>query len=253
MEHMAAPTDELYACKLLRNHLAEQLGLEFACELNPNDPPDLIATLADGRRLGVEVVRGYQQVARFNTGERVPTVARGAILERFAMELERKTAGKRKLSYFLSLGPGAWESPDSRRRLFDDHWKKEAEESILNHIWSASADTLKLPGVWLKPGGSGNAWTIGVSAGADNTACAVAALLATALSSKACKADTWKGDYVERWLLILSQYPLAQDPKEVRSIAIQLVQEHPEWARFEGILWSPHGGLSLVRMELPKT
>ena len=250
---MAAPTDEPYACELLRNHLAEQLGLESDCELNRDDPPDLIATLVDGRRLGVEVVRGYQQVARFNTGERVPTVALGASLERFAMELEGKTSGKRKLSYLLTLGPGAWESPDSRQRLFDDQWKKESEESILSHIESASTDTLKLPGVWLQPRGSGNDWTVGVNAGADNTARAVTALLTTALSSKACKADSWIGDYSERWLLILNQYPLARDPDEVRSIAIQLVRENSEWARFEGILWKPYGDRSLVRMELPRT
>ena len=64
--------DEEYARRLLAELLTKEVGPGFKCARNPNDPPDLLVTFDDGRRLGVEVTRTYLHVAALAPTGRAP-------------------------------------------------------------------------------------------------------------------------------------------------------------------------------------
>ena len=49
--------DEQLACRLVIDYLTNQGELEFMCEVNTKDPPDLVIIWNDGTQWGVEVTR----------------------------------------------------------------------------------------------------------------------------------------------------------------------------------------------------
>ena len=243
--------DEKYACELLRDFLTKRFGSELeCCKLNEEDPPDLVATLANGIRWGVEVTQGHQQVERFNTGKIDSLPARTVALGRFGQEIGDKTAGSRKVDYTLKLEPSPLTCQGIKPRLFDKEWKKKTEQAILDHINSGKTSPLKGAGFWLKPGQPGKRWSVATDAGIHNVTSATTEMLRRALSDKAAKVPKWKGDYAQRWLLILSEYPLAADADEVSSIASLLIEENREYLRFDGILWSAMIDCGLVAIPM---
>lgn len=237
--NMKKREDEQHACELLRDFLWKRYGRDLeCCNLNNEDPPDIVATLANGFRWGVEVTQGHQQVERFNTGKRDSLLLRTAILYSFGKAIGEKTASIRKVDYMLKIEPSPLTFQGIKPRLFDREWQKKTEQVILDHINSGKMSPLKGPGFWFKPGQPGNRWAVAIDAGVHNVVSATAMMLRRALSDKASKVPQWKGDYTERWLLILSEYPLAEDADEVRSIVSSLIEENREYLRFSGILWS---------------
>ena len=248
---MKTRADEKFGLELLMDYLTKRFGLEpVCCKLNENDPPDLVATLANGIQWGVEVTQGHQRVERFNTGKRDSLAGRRADLERFGRKIGDKAESFRKLEYTLKFEPSPLSLQGSKPRLFDAKWKKESEQAILDHIKSGKTNPLKLSGLWLKPGKPGNRWTVAPDAGIHNVASATTSMLLKALSNKACKVPEWNGEYAERWLLILSEYPLAEDADKVRSSLSRLTQENCTFFRFNGILWSAANDPKLVAIPL---
>ena len=240
-------SDEELARELLRDYLEKHFGGAPCCERATEDPPDLVATLATGVRWGVEVTRAYQQVPLPGKDELGSTAAVWANLKRWAEGLGVKTAGIRKRGYFLGLGPGTLSLPGETRDLFGTQWQEEAEAKIRKHIESDCTSILRDRGLWLKPKGEGEGWTYALSPGGsvhiDST---IAQMLSNTLSKKAGMVRNWKGCFDQRWLLVLNQYPLADDDDEVRSIVERLAQGDQNTWPFDGILWYSQAKSSIV-------
>ena len=243
--------DEEFARELLRDYLREQFGGEPVCEGNEEDPPDLVATLPSGVRWGVEVTQAYQQVSRPDEGKPVSSETVYVDLKRWADAVGKRTAGSRTRDYFLHLGAGALTLKENRPPLFDRDWKKESKEAILEHITAGRTSILKLPGLWLKPKGPGNRWTVAVSpGGVAHVGSATTLMLCRALLPKARMTPNWKGDFDQKWLLVLNNYPLADGVNEVRSIVGELAGAKPELRQLDGILWSGSPDPRLVEIPL---
>ncbi len=89
-------SDEQFACELLPAYLSRHFGGTPRCRLATKDPPDLIATLANSVRWGVEVVRAYQRVPLPGKEKRSSTEALEANLECWAAQVGDRIAGLRK-------------------------------------------------------------------------------------------------------------------------------------------------------------
>ena len=240
-------SDEEIACELLRDYLSQHFGGTPRCELTPEEPPDLLATLADGVRWGVEVTRAYQQVRLPGKEELGSSEALVVNLERWAAAVGCRTAGIRTRGYLLHLGPGVLALWGDTADLFNKKWKKDTEAEIRNYIVSGETKPLRLRGLTLRPRGAGNRWVFYVSPGGsaqiDST---TTSMLCQALSKKARMVPNWKGSFDQRWLLVLNNYPLADDTSEVKSTVEGLSRCDPELCRFDGILWSGKPDPSLV-------
>ena len=230
------PEEEL-ARTLLSVHLGKRFGGEPICERNENDPPDLVATLPSGLRLGVEVTQAFQQVSHFDHGAPRSSEALYIDLKRWADAVGDRTAPLRKFNYFLELGPGALALRQDRPRLFDPEWKKESEQAIHEHVTARRTSILKRPGLWLKPGDPGNCWIVAISPGGSaHIGSATTSMLRRAILPKAQMTQNWKVRVDQKWLLVLNNYPLA-DVDEVRSIARELAKAEPIVRELDGILW----------------
>ena len=111
MEVLAAMTrsssggsDEEFACRLLIEHLTKEGKSGFRCEMNSNEPPDLLVTWNDGVQWGVEVTRTYLQVPSVNRASTSSSAGVSEPLLHFGEELGEATKEIRKRDYFLSLG-----------------------------------------------------------------------------------------------------------------------------------------------------
>lgn len=82
-------SDEEFARELLIDHLSTHPMGEYRCEINVDDPPDLIVTWSDGQRWGVEVTRAYQQVEQIGKAGMVASATVSERLRRFAEELKK--------------------------------------------------------------------------------------------------------------------------------------------------------------------
>lgn len=158
-------SDEEFACGLLQDYLSEHFGGTPRCELATDDPPDLVATLADGVQWGVEVTRAYQQVQLPGKEEPDSSEALVVNLERWAASVGDRTAGIRTRRYVLHLGPGVEGLWGGNSDLFDKKWKKESEEAIRKHISSGDTGVLRRRGLTLRLRGSGTCWAFYVSPG----------------------------------------------------------------------------------------
>ena len=221
-------SDEQFACELLPDYLARRFGGTSRCELVTEDPPDLVATLANGVRLGVEVTRAYQEVPLPGKDKLASTQALEANLKRWAAEVGERTARHRKRRYVLHLGPGALSLRGDTADLFDKKWKKEAEEAICKHVKADRTERLKRRGLSLRAIGEGRCWAFYVSPGGSvPIESTIASMLGKTLLKKARKVNGWKGCFDQRWLLVLNNYPLADDTNEVKSIVKGLAQSEP--------------------------
>ena len=240
-------SDEQFACELLRDYLSSRYCGSPRCEVATEDPPDLVVTLANDVRWGVEVTRAYQQVPLPGKDELSSTEALVANLEGWAKKVGERTAGLRKRRYVLHLGPGALSLKGDTADLFNKNWKKKAEEAIREHIASGETKTLRCPGLWLKTIGEGTGWAFYVSPGGSvPIQSTIASMLRKALSEKARKVPSWKGRFDQRWLLVLNNYPLADDLEDVSSIVEGIARRIPEILPFDGVLWHARPSRSLV-------
>ena len=240
-------SDEEFACELLRDYLLRNFDGTPRCEEAPKDPPDLVATLANGVRWGVEVTRAYQQVPLPGKAKLSSTEALVVDLECWAAGVGDRTAGLRSRRYVLHLGPGALSLRGDTADLFDKEWKKEAEEAIRNHIASGKTEPLNRPGLSLRAIGEGTGWKCYVSPGGSaQIESTIASILSKTLLKKARMVPDWKECVHERWLLVLNNYPLADDINEVSSIVKELARCDPEIRRFDGILWYGRPGSDLI-------
>ena len=241
-----ARPDEMVTLGLLREHPTMRGAM---CEMNADDPPDLVVTWENGVQWGVEVTRTYHQVASFDGKKLVSSEQIGAPLRNFAERLGEKTKDIRKRGYTLSLeGPGrfsSWKSSISKKR-----WQEKTEEAIRQHIVSEKSSILSVPGVWLKPGEPGKRWTITVSGGVAEISLAIATMVRRALEDKTKDLPGWNGSFAERWLLLLNCYPLVEDLAQVEDTLHQLVLKHPELAGFNGIFWCEYSALTLTPISL---
>ena len=249
-ENAKANLDERFALELLRNHLITFGAIEFQCEVNTNDPPDLVVTWKTGTRWGVEVTRAYQQVEAIDTTASVSSEQVAAPLRAFAERLGESTEPIRSRGYSLYLeGPGpfsSWEQSASFRK-----WKKDTEEAIREHITSGKGEELRFPGGKLTPGESGKRWAPMIGSSVTEISSSTAAMLWRAVGDKTKGLSNWNGSFDQRWLLIFNCNPLADDVAEIMGMIRQLVQKNQELDGFNGIFWSGISDRTLVEVLLP--
>ena len=252
-------SDEEWASRLLAEHLERQGKSEFRCELNSCDPPDLLVIWKNlNVRWGVEVARTYLQVenplgigrpARRRTANqsRPPTRSAATITEllrTFGEKLGEATKDIRKRDYILDLGPSPTDSLRGRPMDFSKQWQRDTENAIREHILDDRTG-MKRPGVWLKPGGSGNCWTVTVHPGVQEIGVATLAMLNRELKKKVEDLPRWNGSFAERWLLLLNCYPLAPNVSEVET-ALKQLWKNTDCSGFDGIFWNGCSDCSLV-------
>ena len=255
--------DEQYACRLLTEHFATRGLTGFRCEPSLLDPPDLAVKWDDGSHWGVEVTRTYLQVAKLApTGDSAqrctrpaPTLIASAEfiepLRTFGEAIGQETARIRKRDYTLWLGPPPADSLGLSARPIDfgKRWKKDARTAIVEHLRDDRAEPLKRPGMWLKPGGPGNRWTVAVQPGVKEIALATGAMLERAVTDKVGALPRWNGTFAGRWLLLLNHYPLASDVSDVETAIGTLLWKNPACSGLDGIFW--HGGVGSALVAIP--
>ena len=246
-ENAEANLDEGFALELLKNYLIEHGATEFQCEVNANDPPDLVVTWETGTRWGVEVTRAYQQVEAIDKATPVSSEHVAAHLRTFAKTLGETTEHIRRRGYSLYLeGPGplnSWKQTVSFKK-----WKKATEEVIREHITSGKSEELPFPSGSLTPGEPGKRWTVMIGSSVAEISSSTAAMLRRAVSDKTKGLPNWKGSFDQRWLLILNCNPLVDDVAEVESTLRQLVQTNQGLVGLDGIFWSGIPDRTLVEV-----
>lgn len=224
-------SDERFARQLLKDYLAAHGMPECPCEINENDPPDLIVTRENGERWGIEVTRTYHQVPLIGQSEIGSQQSVSAALWKFASKLEKKTESIRNLDYTIFLqGPGIFSSLKQ--------WKKETEEAVVKHIRSGESKRLKFPGGTLIPKNPGKKWSPLIGGGMAEISSAIAIMLEHSLQEKTSGLSRWRNDFSQRWLLLLNCYVLASDIADIESTLRRLVCENTALAGFDGIFWS---------------
>ena len=122
-----------------------------------SDPPDLIATLPNGERWGVEVTRAYQQVRLPGKDELASSEALFTNLQRWSEAIGEKTVVMRARGYSLFLGPGALSLRDEKPPLFDQKWKEDSERVICDHIESGENEYSQTSWLMVQAGRTGKA------------------------------------------------------------------------------------------------
>ena len=255
--------DEEHACRLLAEHFAARGQSGFRCERSSLDPPDLLVRWDDGSDWGIEVTRTYLQVAKpAPTGDSAQwcttpspkLIASAELIEplrTFWEALGQETTCIRKRDYTLWLGPPPADSLGLSARPIDfgKQWKKDARTAIVEHLQNDRTEPLERPGVWLKPGGPGDRWTVAVQPGVKQIAVATYAMLERAVTDKASALPRWNGNFARRWLLLLNHYPLVSDVSEVETVIGTLLRKNPDCRGFDGIFW--HGGVGSSLVAIP--
>ena len=244
-------TDEEFACGVVIDYLTNQGESEFKCEVNTNDPPDLVITWNDGTQWGVEVTRTYQKVANGRNTRLIASAGMTEPLWRFVEELEEATRSARTRNYVLSVGPDPIDVFRGTVPAFDRQWRRRTGEKIRQHIAASKMDTLRCPGAYLRPGDPGSRWTPMISAGVAEIGSATETMLEAALVDKTTDLVTWHGNFVERWLLLLNCYPLANDQSEVRRVVSDLFGYNQHLCQFDGVYWSGYPDRRLVAIRRP--
>ena len=255
--------DEEHACRLLTEHFATRGQFGVKCKQSSLDPPDLLVRWNDGSLWGVEVTRTYPQVAKPTpTGHSAKPrttpspklIASAELIEplrTWGKALGKETTCIRKRDYTLSLGPPPADSLglSARPINFDKRWKKDARTAIVEHLRNDRTETLRCPGVWLKPGDPGDRWTVLVHPGVKEIAASTCNMLRRAVTDKADALPRWHGNFARRWLLLLNHYPLVSDVNEVETVLGILLRRNPGRRGFDGIFW--HGGVGSSLVAVP--
>ena len=243
---LGANSDEEFACRLLTGFLTEQGRSGFGCRLNPNDPPDILVAWDDCSQWGVEVSRTYQQVARDGGNDVISSADITEPLRRFGQKLGAETKDIRKRDYTLGLGPSPAVSLGMQQMTFDRVWKKKSGAAIRQHMEAGRTDILRCPGVWFKPGGLGNRWSVNVSPGVAEINRVTSAMLERALEEKTRALPRWTGIFTRRWLMLLNCYPLVDDICEVEVALERLIRGNSNMCGFDGVFWSGLSDRTLV-------
>lgn len=255
--------DEKHACRLLTEYFATQGQFGVKCKQSSLDPPDLLVRWKDGSLWGVEVTRTYLQVAKPTpTGHSAKPrttpspklIASAELIEplrTWGEALGQETTCIRKRDYTLFLGPPPADSLglSARPINFDKQWQKDAKKAIVEHLRNDETEILRCPGVWLKPGGPGDRWTVLVPPGVKEIAVATCTMLERAVTGKAKDLPRWHGIFARRWLLLLNHYPLVSDVSEVETFLGKLLRTNPNCRGFDGIFW--HGGVGSSLVAIP--
>ena len=238
-------SDEVFSCRLLTEYLSNDGKSGFSCNVNSDDPPDLVVTWDDGSQWGVEVTRTYQQVPSSDGASAISSAGITEPLLAFGERLGTETANIRMRDYTLGLGPDPADVLRGRSMAFDTAWKRQTEQAIRQHIHADRTDVLRCPGVWFKPSGPGNRWTVTANPGVTEINPALHVTLERALKEKSKGLPRWKGHFVQRWLLLLNAYPLVDDVGEVQRTVMQLIRSNPNYCGFDGVFWSGDSDRSL--------
>jgi hypothetical protein len=242
-------SDEAFALELLKAHFTSLGETGCQCEIDKNDPPDLVIIWQNGEQWGVEVTRAYQQVQRIGKPETVSSEEVSTFLWRFAEELEEKFKETRRRDYtFVLEGPRSfnpWKCANSLTQ-----WKIETEALIRKHIEADASDALRFCGVKLKPGEQGARWINMIGDPPAEMTSARTTMLRRSVEDKRRDLPRWRGEFAQRWLLLLSCYPHAGNATEVESALHQLDNEHDDAGGFDGIFWSGYLDRTLSRIQL---
>ena len=90
-----------------------------------------------------------------------------------------------------------------------------------------------------------------VSAGVAELGSATETMLEVALVDKTTDLVAWRGSFIERWLLLLNCYPLANDPADVRRVVSELFSYNKHLCQFDGVYWSGYPDRRLVAIRRP--
>ena len=242
----AVVSDEEFSRRLLTDHLSNHGKSGFRCEVNAKDPPDLLVTWDDGSQWGVEVTRTYQQVARCGGTSELSSAEITEPLRQFGERIGKETTDIRTRDYTLGLGPDPADVLTGPSITFNKAWKRKAEQAIRQHMEVDRTDILRCPGVWFKPGGSGNRWTVTVNAGVAEMNTAISVMLERAVDEKTRALPRWTGNVAKRWLLLLNAYPLVDNVGDVERALKKLTRSNPNLCGFDGVFWSGYPNRELV-------
>jgi hypothetical protein len=229
--------DEEIARHLLQEHLRVLRADPVDVALNPTDPPDLIVTLTNGDRWGVEVTRSYQQVERMGMDKRVSVPTTTEFMRLRAEELDRDSRDIRKRDYVISLqGPGVFSTWDPKDTA--SSWWKRTRPKLVKHIESGSSDKLRLPGVSLRPKGPGNVWSILLEHPIAELTPTIWEMVDTVVGTKGAALERWGGNYTSRRLLVLNAYVLADDATAIEAAVRDAIKSRAPEYRFDAVYWS---------------
>ena len=245
-------SDEDRALRMLSKHLQKPGQSGFTCLRNSDEPPDLLIRWTNGHSWGVEVTRTYLRLPGHKRPATVSSMDVTEPLSTFGNKLGESTKGIRKRNYTLDLGPSTPDSLNLRPMKCDKRWKKDTEEAIQKHIRNDSTERLRRPGVWLKPGGRGNRWTVITHPGVQDINAAAATMIRHALRKKVEDLPRWNEKLVDRWLLLLNHYPLVPDASEIATTIARLIRNNADCTGFDGIFWNSGFDESLVSMPVPR-
>lgn len=249
----AKASDEQFALGLLKDFLANCGEAGCRCEINVDDPPDLVVTRENGEHWGIEVTRVYQQVEEIRKGagapKRVSSETVYVQLNNFAERLGQETANLRGRGYALFLeGPGLFSRWNNRLTL--NNWKDEVARTVRKFVASGQDGRCDF-----LPRGSGNIrttsrlapdWEIYIGYPAVELLPARSEALYRALADKAQNLRNWKADFPRKFLLLLNCFVLADNPNEVKVELSRLVGDRPECRGFDGIFWSGYPERRLI-------
>ena len=244
-------SDEEFGRQLLTEHLSKQTTPEFKCEVNSDDPPDILVTWNDGVQWGVEVIRTYQRVPSKDGSSTISSAEISEPLWRFAKKLEVETESIRKRDYVLALGPDPGDILAEQPTVFDKAWKRRSEEAIRRHIEDGRTGVLRRPGVKLAPGDPGNHWRAFVNGRVAEIISATFVMLEWTLEKKSKGFRRWNGNFAKRWLLLLNDYPLAEDFGEIERALKILIRSKPDLSGFDGVFWKGRSNRVLKQALLP--
>lgn len=243
-------SDEQFACQLLTEHLTEQTTQKFVCEVNPDDPPDILVKWNDGALWGVEVTRTYQQVPSRDGVGATSSEGVSATLWRFAEEFAAETQSIRKRDYVLVLGPGPSDILAECPTVFDRSWERSTRKLIRRHIEDDRSETVECPGARIEPGAHGNTWRAYVFGQPAEIRLATYDMLRKALKDKSGSMPRWSGEFERKWLLLLNGYPLVDDVEEVENALKKLIRSNPNYSGFDGVFWRGYAAPALTEIPL---
>jgi hypothetical protein len=95
-------------------------------------------------------------------------------------------------------------------------------------------------------------WRVMIECPATELVSATTAMIRWSLEDKVEDLIRWKGEFEQRWLLLLNCYPLAENTTELQDTLRRLGREIAGTHRLDGIFWSGFPNRTLTRIPLAK-